>query len=62
MYKRELWIGLTGDGCGAAFINLFETEQEAKEYIEENNDGLADVCIKKITICSNSEVQVVEDL
>ncbi len=60
MTKREIWWGLTGDGCGAANLDWFETKEKAKEYIRCNNDGLADVCTGKLTITANSFISIME--
>ncbi len=59
-YKRELWYCLTGDGCGSANISWFESKVEAIDYFEKENDGLADVCVGRLTISSDSDIYIKE--
>jgi hypothetical protein len=49
-YKRIIWYGLTGDGCGSANINWFKTKEEAQSYVIKSNDGLADIEVGRLTI------------
>ncbi len=57
---REIWYSMTGDGCGAANIHWFETEEEAKNYFEKENEGLCDICVGKLTISSDSNIHIME--